>query len=69
MQWIAYARKALIAATAAVTQVGIALAPASDAGSSITAAEWVQIAVAGLAALGVYAAANGERPADGEHEA
>lgn len=68
-QWIAYVRKALIAATAALGQVVIVMTPGSDAGSSITPAEWVTVAIAAAGTLGVYAAANGPRPTDGDHEA
>jgi len=61
-QWIAWVRKALIAAAAGLGVVGAALLTGSDGGSAITGAEWVAIASAIAGALGVYAVPNGPRP-------
>jgi len=69
MEWIAYVRKALVAALAALGQLAVVMTPGSDAGSTITVAEWVTVAIAAAGTLGVYAAANGPRPTDGDHEA
>lgn len=69
MEWIAYVRKALVAALAALGQLAVVMTPGSDAGSTITVAEWVTVVIAAAGTLGVYAAANGPRPTDGDHEA
>ncbi len=61
-EWIAYLRKGLVAATGALGQLALALAPMSDAGEAVTAAEWVQVALAGLTVAGVVAFGNGPRP-------
>lgn len=61
-EWIYFLRKGLIAVAAALGQLGLALSDISHGGSAITAAEWVQIALAGLGALGVVAVSNGPRP-------
>ena len=47
-EWAAYARKGLVALVGALSQVGVALAGASDGGSSVTAQEWVAVALAAL---------------------
>lgn len=68
VQWIAYARKALVAGVAALAQLSYALSPTSDGAGTVTVSEWVAVGMAGLAALGVYAVRNGTAP-DGAHEA
>lgn len=62
IEWLGYAKKAVVALTAALGQLGIALAPASDSGSDITGTEWVMIAVAFVTALGVYTVTNTPKP-------
>lgn len=47
--------KTLIAIAAALAQVQLALAGGSAGGSTITGSEYVGIAIAALAAIGVYA--------------
>lgn len=61
-EWIYFLRKGLIAIAAGLGQLGLALSDISHGGSAITGAEWVQIALAGLGALGVVAVSNGPRP-------
>ena len=72
-EWALYVRKGLIAVAGALSQLGLALTPTSDGSTSVTAAEWVAIALAGLTAAGVVAFGNGPKPtavdADGRHEA
>lgn len=58
VQWIAYARKALVAAAAALAQLGFALAPASDNAGAVTPTEWVAVGLAAATAAGVYATRN-----------
>lgn len=53
-QWLAYVRKALIAAAAGVAVAGTAVLDGSDGGSSVTGSEWLAIAAAAAGALGVY---------------
>ena len=67
-QYIKYAAKACVALGAALAVVGTAVLPDSAGGASVTVQEWVSIAVALLAALGVYAVPNGGAPADVDHE-
>ena len=55
---VASIRKALIALAGALAVLAVALTGASDGGTSVTAAEWVQVALAALAAVGVYATPN-----------
>lgn len=57
LQFVAYARKFLIALTAALAVTASAL---SD--GSIIASEWVSIVIAFLGALGVYLTANNTQP-------
>jgi len=66
-QWTAYARKALVAGVAALAQLGYALSPTSDGGGAVTTSEWVAVALAAAATVGVYAARN--TAPDGRHEA
>lgn len=61
-QWLAYIRKALIAAAAGVAVAGTAVLDGSDGGSAITGPEWLAIAAAAAGALGVYVTPNGPRP-------
>lgn len=60
--WALYVRKGLIAVGGGLAQLALALAPASDAGAAVTPAEWVQVGLAALTALGVVAFSNGPRP-------
>lgn len=80
IEWAAYLRKGLIAVAGGLSQLGVALAPASDGGASITPMEWVQVAMAALTAAGVLIVGNAGRPstvtvvppledAQGRHEA
>lgn len=57
-EWIASARKFIAAIVAALGVTAVALTAASDAGTVISASEWVQIAIAFLGALAVYQVAN-----------
>ena len=54
-EWIAGARKFLVALAAALASLGAALGD-----GDIHSTEWIQIALAFLAALGVYQIANKE---------
>lgn len=60
--WIKYLAKLWPALAAAIAQAGIAVAPGSDAGTSVTGSEWVEIGLAAAAALGVYVLRNGPKP-------
>jgi hypothetical protein len=62
MDWVRYLKKGLIAATAALGVLADALTPASAGGTAVTTAEWVAIALAGVGAVGVLAAKNGDHP-------
>ena len=52
-EFIAYARKFLIALAAALAILGVALED-----GNVTSGEWVQVAIAFVGALGVYAVRN-----------
>ena len=68
--YLKYIRKALIAGGAALAQVAVVISPDSASGSAITVTEWVSVATAALAAIGVYAVSNGSSPdSGGAHEA
>lgn len=57
-QFVGYARKALVAAAAALGVLAVALATGSEAGPSVSVAEWVQVLIAALGAVGVYMTPN-----------
>lgn len=61
-EWALYLRKGLIAIAGGLGQLALALTPISHGGETVTAAEWVQVALAALAAVGVVALGNGPRP-------
>jgi len=62
IEWALYLRKGLIALGGALAQLLLALADASAEGATVTPAEWVAVALAGLTAAGVTAFGNGVRP-------
>lgn len=61
MNKLAEYRKALAAfLVPALTTVGVSLTAGSDGGTSITASEWVNVAIAALVTTGVVAAVRNE---------
>jgi hypothetical protein len=62
MLWVSYLKKFLVAATAALAQLTVAVNPDSPGGSSIVASEWITFAISAVGASYVYFASNGPHP-------
>lgn len=60
--YAAWLRKGAIAVGGALGALAVALTDISPAGSAVTPAEWVQVALAALVAAGVVATKNGPKP-------
>lgn len=57
-QTLSEVRKALVAVVAGLGILAVAVTVGSDGGAAITTGEWIQVAIAALAAIGVYAIPN-----------
>lgn len=57
-QTLSEVRKALVAVVAGLGILAVAVSATSDGGTTITTSEWIQVAIAALGAVGVYAIKN-----------
>ena len=57
-QVLSEVRKALVAVVAGLGILAVAVTACSDGGTAITTADWINVAIATLSAVGVYAISN-----------